>query len=92
MIEYVINPKIKIRRESEDKFLVYVPQYRNLVFINSTGLFIIRNMKRNKNTNEIMHEMVKNYSISIDTAQKDLQDFLKICEENNIVYRKYKRI
>jgi len=88
MKEYTINPRIKIRKETEGKFLIYVPQYRNLVFINTTGLFIIENMKKNKTAGEIIDEMMEKYFIGSETAQKDLQDFLKICEENNIVYPK----
>lgn len=84
-MKYRLNPKIKIRKEYGDNFLVYVPQYRNLVFINSTGLEIINLLKGNLSEDEIIEELKKRYPSATDSVRKDVKNFLKYCEDNRIV-------
>lgn len=73
-----------------DSFVV-VPVGENLVdfsamiTINETGAFIWNLLEKGTDTDSIVSAMCSEYDIDADSARADVQEFIKILEENKVV-------
>lgn len=52
--------------------------------INETGAFIYRGLEDGKNTEEIAKDMIKDYSIDLETALNDVKEFINILIKKGI--------
>lgn len=86
MKSYEFNKKVKIRKEYNDKFLVYVPKYRNLLIVNATGYEILFHLKQGLSKEEIISYMPSKYNVELSVLEKDINRFLNKCKELYIIY------
>jgi len=86
VVKYKLNKNVKIRKEDDDVFLIYVPKYRNLLITNTTGYEIIYLLKEGKNTDNILSLMKQKYKVDSKTLENDLKTFLKKCEDWYIIF------
>ncbi|WP_457640116.1 HPr-rel-A system PqqD family peptide chaperone [Persephonella sp.] len=45
--------------------------------VNQTGLFILKKLKEGKTEEEILKELVENFEVSEEEAQRDIIDFIE---------------
>lgn len=57
-----------------------------LVTLNETGAFVWGILRTESEYSDIVSKIVENYEVDEAVAEKDLDNFLRICRENGILY------
>jgi hypothetical protein len=86
MVKYKFNRSVRIRKEEDDVFLVYVPKYRNILLTNTIGYEILYLLSKNKSVEEIFSWLINKYEVDSKVLENDLITFLKKCEEAYIIF------
>jgi|FLOH01.1.fsa_nt_gi hypothetical protein len=81
---------MKIREEIqdsivEDDLLVFVPSEKNFFVITGIGIIIFNEIKEGKTTREIISKITQEYNIDKETAEKDVNSFIKSLKEKKII-------
>jgi PqqD family protein of HPr-rel-A system len=76
--------KIKDLAISESGF-VFNPYTGESFSVNSIGYEILKLLRRDLSQDEILQEILNNYEISKEQAEKDVMDFLSMLEEYNLL-------
>ncbi len=79
------SKKIKIRKEKNGKFLVYIPGHRNLLVTNEIGYEIINYYLKGLRQEEILSLLMKNYNANKEILERDLTNFLKKCKKYGVL-------
>ena len=63
--DYVLIPVMK----QEDEF-------KGIISLNETGAYIWKKLEENKDTDEIIKDMLDDYEVSLEQAQNNVNEFL----------------
>ena len=69
---------------SESGF-IFNPEIGTSFTTNSLGVAILKQLKIKTSTDEIIESVIKNYEIDAITCEKDLDDFLRILTQFNLL-------
>lgn len=79
-----MNEKLKRVAMNDDGFL-FDPQKGISYITNSTGLEILRMLKKTDNIDEIKSKIVKEFDVSDQETERDLFDFLELLKSKEFV-------
>ncbi|MEO0284861.1 MAG: PqqD family protein [candidate division WOR-3 bacterium] len=85
--KYITNSKIVFRKE-EDGALLYNLETGEIKILNEVGAFIFELCDGKHDKEEIINEIIKNFEIDKNTAEKDFDIFIKEMEKENLILRK----
>ncbi len=68
-----------------DEGFIFDPLTGESFTVNRTGLFIIKKLKENKSEEEILEDMLNEFNVSKETAEKDLIDFIQKLKSYGLV-------
>ncbi|RUM59353.1 MAG: PqqD family protein [Persephonella sp.] len=68
-----------------DEGFIFDPLTGESFTVNRTGLFIIKKLKENKSEEEILEDMLNEFNVSKDIAEKDLIDFIQKLKSYGLV-------
>lgn len=80
-----MRKKFKIRKEGEDRYLLYIPEYRKLLITNTTGYQTLIYLEKNKSIDEVVEIFQKEYKVDRDTVKKDIENFIEKLKRYNIL-------
>ncbi|WP_456383295.1 HPr-rel-A system PqqD family peptide chaperone [Persephonella sp.] len=60
-----------------DEGFVFDPLTGESFTVNQTGLFILKELKEGKSQEEIVQDLVENFEVSQEEAERDLVDFIE---------------
>ncbi|NPA17000.1 MAG: HPr-rel-A system PqqD family peptide chaperone [Aquificae bacterium] len=60
-----------------DEGFVFDPLTGESFTVNQTGLFILKELKEGKSQEEIVQDLVENFEVSKEEAERDLVDFIE---------------
>jgi hypothetical protein len=84
-MNYKINPNLTTRIIEGELVLLNVNK-GDFYSLNETGKIIFENIKNNKNKNEIIQELNKNYTISnSDSLENDIDEIITDFINENII-------
>ena len=59
--------------------------FNGLITVNELGKFIWENIESSKDEDELLQKILDEYEVEKDVAKADLDEFLNILKENNII-------
>lgn len=68
-----------------DEGFIFDPLTGESFTVNSTGLFIIRELKKGKRDDEILNGLLEEFNVSKEVAERDLIDFLEKLKSYKII-------
>lgn len=68
-----------------DEGFIFDPLTGESFTVNSTGLFIIRELKKGKRDDEILNGLLEEFNVSKEVAERDLIDFLEKLKSYQII-------
>lgn len=68
-----------------DEGFIFDPLTGESFTVNSTGLFIIRELKKGKRDDEILNGLLEEFNLSKEVAERDLIDFLEKLKSYKII-------
>jgi len=77
--------KLKKNIAISESGLIFNPEIGTSFTTNSLGVAILKQLKTKTSTEEIIDSIVKNYEIDATTCEKDLDDFLRILSQFNLI-------
>ncbi len=60
-------------------------QFNGLITVNEIGRFIWENLESSKDEEELLQRILDEYDVDRDTAQKDLDEFLQVLRDRDII-------
>lgn len=79
-----------ILREIADDYII-VPvgkaalEFNGMITVNETGAFLWNQLTKGTTKEELVHAMLEEYEVSEDEARIDIEEFLQLLQENNIL-------
>ena len=77
--------KLKKNIAISESGFIFNPEIGTSFTTNSLGVAILKQLKTKTSTEEIIESVVKNYEIDAITCEKDLNDFLRILNQFNLI-------
>ena len=77
--------KLKKNIAISESGFIFNPEIGTSFTTNSLGVAILKQLKTKTSTEEIIDSVVKNYEIDATTCEKDLDDFLRILSQFNLI-------
>jgi len=77
--------KLKKNIAISESGFIFNPEIGTSFTTNSLGVAILKQLKTKTSTEEIIDSVVKNYEIDAITCEKDLDDFLRILNQFNLI-------
>ena len=77
--------KLKKNIAISESGFIFNPEIGTSFTTNSLGVAILKQLKTKTSTEEIIASIVKNYEIDATTCEKDLEDFLRILDQFNLI-------
>ncbi|WP_455544004.1 PqqD family protein [Intestinibacter sp.] len=59
--------------------------FNGLMTVNEIGRFIWENLESSKDEEELLQRILDEYEVDRDTAQKDLDEFLQVLRDRDII-------
>ncbi len=77
--------KLKKNIAISESGFIFNPEIGTSFTTNSLGVAILKQLKIKTSPEEIIASIVKNYEIDAITCEKDLDDFLRILDQYNLI-------
>jgi len=77
--------KLKKNIAISESGFVFNPEIGTSFTTNSLGVAILKQLKTKTSTEEITSSIVKSYDVDSITCEKDLDDFIRILEQFNLI-------
>lgn len=77
--------KLKENIAISESGFIFNPEIGTSFTTNSLGVAILKQLKIKTSTDEIIESVIKNYEIDAITCEKDLDDFLRILTQFNLL-------
>ncbi|MCK5637802.1 MAG: PqqD family protein [Flavobacteriaceae bacterium] len=77
--------KLKKNIAISESGFIFNPEVGTSFTTNSLGVAILKQLKTKTSTEEIIESVVKNYEIDATTCEKDLDDFIRILNQFNLI-------
>jgi hypothetical protein len=77
--------KLKKNIAISESGFVFNPETGTSFTTNSLGVAILKQLKTKTSTEGIIASIIKNYEIDETTCEKDLEDFLRILSQFNLI-------
>lgn len=77
--------KLKKNIAISESGFIFNPEIGTSFTTNSLGVAILKQLKTKTSTEEIIDSVVKNYEIDATTCEKDLDDFIRILSQFNLI-------
>ena len=77
--------KLKENIAISESGFVFNPEIGTSFTTNSLGVAILKQLKTKTSTEEIMTSIVNNYDVDSVTCEKDLDDFIRILEQFDLI-------
>ncbi|NOQ92482.1 MAG: PqqD family peptide modification chaperone [Flavobacteriaceae bacterium] len=77
--------KLKKNIAISESGFIFNPEIGTSFTTNSLGVAILKQLKTKTSNKEIIDSVVKNYEIDAITCEKDLDDFLRILNQFNLI-------
>jgi len=77
--------KLKENIAISESGFIFNPEIGTSFTTNSLGVAILKQLKIKTSTDEIIESVIKNYEIDATTCEKDLDDFLRILTQFNLL-------
>ncbi|MDO4586558.1 MAG: PqqD family protein [Planctomycetia bacterium] len=61
--------------------------FSGMITLNETGVFLWKQLETDQTKDELVSALLKEYDVDETTAQNDIEAFLKILEENNLLIK-----
>lgn len=85
-----LKKEFKLRRIEKYGIAIPIGESNSMngnIILNKTGCFIWELLQTDINKSEILNKLIQKYNINSEDAEKDLEDFLKICFEHELITR-----
>lgn len=79
-----------ILREIADDYII-VPvgkaamEFNGMITVNETGAFLWKILTKGSTKEELLHAMLEEYEVSAKEAEADIDEFLQLLQENQIL-------
>lgn len=79
-----------ILREIADDYII-VPvgkaamEFNGMITVNETGAFLWKILTKGATKEELLHAMLEEYEVSAEEAEADIDEFLQLLQENQIL-------
>lgn len=79
-----------ILREIADDYII-VPvgkaamEFNGMITVNETGAFLWKILTKGAAKEELLHAMLEEYEVSAEEAEADIDEFLQLLQENQIL-------
>ena len=79
-----------ILREIADDYII-VPvgkaamEFNGMITVNETGAFLWKLLTKGATKEELLHAMLEEYEVSAEEAEADIDEFLQLLQENQIL-------
>lgn len=83
---YRISDKV-VFREIDDRIVLINLESGFYYSLNESGCFIFNLLRKNKDLPEVLDELRGKYGVSVETADKDLGQFIEALEREKIIIR-----
>jgi hypothetical protein len=77
--------KLKKNIAISESGFVFNPEIGTSFTTNSLGVAILKQLKNRTSSGEIIESIVNNYEIDETTCEKDLDDFIRILDQFNLI-------
>ncbi len=77
--------KLKKNIAISESGFVFNPEIGTSFTTNSLGVAILKQLKTKTSTEEITSSIIKSYDVDSITCEKDLEDFIRILEQFNLI-------
>ena len=77
--------KLKKNIAISESGFIFNPEIGTSFTTNSLGVAILKQLKTKTSTEEIIASVVENYEIDAITCEKDLDDFLRMLDQYNLI-------
>ena len=77
--------KLKKNIAISESGFVFNPEIGTSFTTNSLGVAILKQIKTKTSSGEIIASIIKNYEIDATTCEKDLDDFIRILDQYNLI-------
>jgi len=77
--------KLKKNIAISESGFIFNPEIGTSFTTNSLGVAILKQLNTKTSTEEIIASVVKNYEIDAITCEKDLDDFLRMLDQYNLI-------
>ena len=88
MKEYIIKEDFKLRQIGENYIVVALGKtskvFNGMITLNESGAFLWKTLKEVKTKEALLSAFTSEYDVDIDTAKKDIDNFVGKLEENGI--------
>lgn len=83
---YRVSDKV-VFREIDDRIVLINLESGFYYSLNESGCFIFNLLRKNKDLPEVLNELRGKYGVSVETADKDLEQFIEALEKEKIIIR-----
>ena len=83
-MKYKLNKDISIKKVDSDIFILN-RETSKIHYFNETGACIWKLLQENKSINDLPEVIAHKFDVSCKEAGKDLQEFLDLLKENNLI-------
>lgn len=85
-----INDEYVLREVAGEYVIVPVGKtiinFNGLITVNDIGKFLWENMQREFTIDLLVKEITSEYEVDIDTAKKDVEEFVNKCIDSGVIY------
>jgi PqqD family protein of HPr-rel-A system len=81
MSEYKVSESLAI----SDSGFLFMPSTGESFTVNETGILIITLLKKGATENEIIEELIKQYDIDRETAQRDFDEYITLLRNLKLI-------
>jgi hypothetical protein len=60
-------------------------EFNGMITVNETGAFLWKQLTKDTTKEELVHAMLEEYEVSEDEARIDIEEFLHLLQQNNIL-------
>jgi hypothetical protein len=60
-------------------------EFNGMITVNETGAFLWKQLTKDTTKEELVHAMLEEYEVSEDEARIDIEEFLQLLQQNNIL-------
>jgi len=60
-------------------------EFTGVITLNEMGAFLWKNMESETTEDELMEKVTAEYKVDAETAKQDMQEFIKILEDNSLL-------
>ena len=84
-----IEKEYILREIADDYIIVLVGkaamEFNGMITVNETVAFLWKLLKKGTTKEELLHAMLEEYEVSVEEAEADINEFLQLLQDNQIL-------